>query len=325
MTLSVRPEKTGPINSIPALLALVTPRKIEANSAVLLPFTETGEIDYKAFAAHIERTARAGIRPCLNMDTGYVNLLTAQERLEVLKVTREVMGGKSFIAGAFIEGQAGDPLELYRREVATIQEFGGTPILFQCSYLQSLPDEAIVELYRQVAAECQQLLAFELGQMFAPFGQIYSLEVVRGLMEIPQITGMKHSSLSRQQELSRLALRDAVRPDFKIYTGNDLAIDMIMYGSDYLLGLSTFAPEKFAERDRLWEAGNPAFYELNDLLQYLGFLAFRAPVPGYKHNAAQFLYLQGLIASPLTHPGSPVRPGSDVALLRDIAERLNLI
>ena len=325
MTLSVQPEKTGPVNSIPAMLARVTPRKIEANSAVLLPFTETGEIDFRALAGHIERTARAGIRPCLNMDTGYVNLLTDQERLEVLKVTREVMGGRPFIAGAFIEGQTGNPLELYRREVATIQEMGGIPILFQCSYLQSLPDEAIIELYRQVAAECQQLLAFELGKMFAPFGQIYSLEVVRGLMEIPQITGMKHSSLSRQQELSRLALRDAVRPGFKIYTGNDLAIDMIMYGSDYLLGLSTFAPEKFAERDRLWEAGDPAFYELNDLLQYLGFLAFRAPVPGYKHNAAQFLHLQGLIASPLTHPGSPVRPGSDVALLRDIAERLNLI
>ncbi len=29
---------------------------------------------------------------------------------------------------------------------------------------------------------------------------------------------------------------------------------MIEYGSDYLLGLASFAPEKFAERDRLWEA-----------------------------------------------------------------------
>ena len=31
-----------------------------------------------------------------------------------------------------------------------------------------------------------------------------------------------------------------------VLTGNDLAIDMVMYGSDYLLGLSTFAPEAFA-------------------------------------------------------------------------------
>ena len=35
----------------------------------------------------------------------------------------------------------------------------------------------------------------------------------------------------------------SVRPDFLVLTGNDLAIDMVMYGSDYLLGLSTFAPD----------------------------------------------------------------------------------
>ena len=69
-------------------------------------------------------------------------------------------------------------------------------------------------------------------------------------------------------------LRDEIRPDFKILTGNDLAIDMVMYGSDYLLGLSTFAPDLFARRDRYWLAGDRRFYELNDILQYLGFLAF---------------------------------------------------
>ena len=41
-------------------------------------------------------------------------------------------------------------------------------------------------------------------------------------------------------------MRDELRPDFLVLTGNDLAIDMVMYGGDYLLGLSTFAPEDFA-------------------------------------------------------------------------------
>ena len=44
----------------------------------------------------------------------------------------------------------------------------------------------------------------------------------------------------------------------------DMVTDMmgdhiLMYGSDYLLGLSTFAPEAFAARDRLWAVGDPAF------------------------------------------------------------------
>ena len=82
-----------------------------------------------------------------------------------------------------------------------------------------------------------------------------------------------------------------------VLTGNDLAIDMVMWGSDYLLGLSTFAPAEFAQRDRLWLAGDPAFYELNDLLQYLGQFTFRPPVPGYRHDAALLFQLRGWASS----------------------------
>ena len=152
-------------------------------------------------------------------------------------------------------------------------------------------------------------IGFELGKAFAPFGRIYSLEVFRGLMGVRACLGAKHSSLHREPEWQRLIERDRLRPDFRVFTGNDLAIDMVMYGSDYLLGLSTFAPDLFARRDEMWAEGDPAFYELNDMLQYLGFLAFRPPVPAYKHAAAMFLHLRGWIASDRTHPGSPTPAG----------------
>ena len=161
--------------------------------------------------------------------------------------------------------------------------------------------------------------------MFAPFGKIYSLDTYAGLMNVPQCIGAKHSSLSRAQEWQRIELRDRVRPDFKVFTGNDLAIDMVMYGSDYLLGLSTFAPDLFARRDALWASGDPAFYELNDMLQYLGFFAFRPPVPAYKHSAAQFLKLRGWIASDAPHPAGERRPDSDIPILRDIAQQLGIL
>jgi 4-hydroxy-tetrahydrodipicolinate synthase len=144
-------------------------------------------------------------------------------------------------------------------------------------------------------------------------------------MEIPELTGIKHSSLDRLTELRRLDLRDRTRPDFKIYTGNDLGIDMVEYGSDYLLGLATFCPEKFAERDRAWESGAAGYYALNDSLQYLGNVAFRAPVPAYKHSAAVFLHLQGRIPTDLTHPQSQTRPPWESQILHDCALRLGLV
>jgi dihydrodipicolinate synthase/N-acetylneuraminate lyase len=159
--------------------------------------------------------------------------------------------------------------------------------------------------------------------MFVPFGRTFDLDTVCELMQIPSLIGLKHSSLERELEWQRLTLRDKERTDFRIYSGNDLAIDMVMYGSDYLLGLSTFHPEAFALRDALWQIENSGFFQMNDLLQYLGFVAFRTPVPSYKHNAAQFLHLRGLIESNAMHPKGMARPMSDVPILADILERLD--
>lgn len=306
-------------------------RAIEGISAVLLPFDDKGRMDVDGLQANVARTDRAGLTPAVNMDTGYTNLLTPGERNAVLQATREVLGtARPFVAGAFIEGEAGsepggDPLAPYLRAVAEIQEWGGTPILFQCSALKGRSDGELVAVYRHVAAHCDKMLAFELGDMFAPFGQIYALDVIRELLQIPQLTGMKHSSLDRVLEWQRLDLRDQVRPGFKVYTGNDLAIDLVCYGSDYLLGLSAFAPEAFALRDRLWQADDARFFGLNDLLQYLGFFAFRPPVPAYKHTAAQFLCLRGRIACDAPPPNAARRPDSDGAVLRDISQRLDAL
>jgi dihydrodipicolinate synthase/N-acetylneuraminate lyase len=304
--------------------ALLRPRRqIVGMSAILLPFRQDGNVAWDDFQAHLARTAAAGLTPAVNMDTGYVNLLDDTVRRAVLGATRDLLRSP-FVAGAFVGDQPGDSFRLddYRRAIDAIQEHGGTPVIFQSHGLTALQGERLLDAYRALGRNCPRFLAFELSSAFAPFGRIYDLETYAGLLAIPQCIGAKHSSLHRVSEWQRLALRDRLRPDFLVLTGNDLAIDMVMYGSDYLLGLSTFAPDLFARRDAYWAAGDPDFYELNDLLQYLGFLAFRPPVPAYKHSAAQFLKLRGWIATDATHPGSPRRPESDRDILRDLAERL---
>jgi dihydrodipicolinate synthase/N-acetylneuraminate lyase len=302
-------------------------RRITGISAILLPFSEDGEVDWEGFGQHVARTAACNIIPAVNMDTGYINLLDSQTRQTVLAQTREALSGGEFCAGAYVPSQPGDHWkpDAYRRQIELIQQHGGTPVIIQSFGLTSLSPDKIVAAYGELGRDCQRFIAFELGQMFAPFGQIYDLATYAGLLEVPQCIGAKHSSLSRELEWQRLRLRDDRRPDFKVFTGNDLAIDMVMYGSDYLLGLSTFAPDLFAQRDAMWEAGDPAFYELNDVLQYLGFFAFRPPVPAYKHNAAQFLRLREWIKSDAPHPLAERRPHSDVAVLREIGRRLGIV
>jgi dihydrodipicolinate synthase/N-acetylneuraminate lyase len=298
-------------------------RKVQGIAAALLPYEPDGRVAVEAFQRHLIATHRAGLMNAVNMDTGYVNYLTETEKRDVLRWTRDALGKDSpFVAGAYIEDRADNVVSHYRQQIDSIVSFGGIPILFQSVRLRGVAAREKSAAYQSACRGYPHVLAFELGPMFASNGEIFDEETVRRLMDIPEIKGIKHSSLDRLLELERLALRDTHRPDFRIYTGNDLGIDMIEYGSDYLLGLATFAPEKFAERDLLWESGNPDYYAISDALQYLGNVAFREPVPAYKHSAAVFLRLVGRIPSDLTHPKNPQRPTWEAQILRDCAQRL---
>jgi dihydrodipicolinate synthase/N-acetylneuraminate lyase len=316
------------VQGLGELVARIRPgRRIEGISAVLMPFARSGRPDFPCFERLVARTVAAGLVPAVNMDTGYVDRLTPSQRLEVLETARRVLQGSRFVAGAYVEDDTGGLASRYGRACEAIWSRGGTPILFPCTELGRLGGEQIVSLFRRVASRTPGLLAFELGEVFADFGRIFDRATITGLLETEEIRGLKHSSLSRRLEWERLALRDTLRPDFRIYTGNDLAIDMVMYGSDYLLGLSTFAPEAFALRDQYWLSGDSRFFELNDRLQYLGSFAFRSPTRAYRHSAAQFLKITGHVADDGAPPGAPTRPESDLAVLaeiaRDIAARLD--
>lgn len=292
-------------------------------SAVLLPHAADGAIDWASFEAHVARTHDAGLVPAVNMDTGYVQLLGADDRRRVLDVAASVTGGR-FVAGAHVGDEPGDDFDLAATVDAAgaVLELGGTPVVFPSHGLNALDGTGWVEALARFGAEVDRFIGFELGPMFVPHGRIHDLDAYEGLLGIGSCIGAKHSSLDRRAEWDRLALRDRIRPDFRVLTGNDLAIDMVVYGSDYLLGLSTFAPDLFAIRDRLWAEDDSRFWEVDDVLQYLGMFAFRPPVPAYRHDAAMFLELRGWAVSDRTPDGVPRRPASDRDVLADIAGRV---
>jgi hypothetical protein len=243
--------------------------------------------------------------------------------------------GWRFVAGAHDapdgppgpDGGQGQPVDLagYRAAAAEVAEAGGVPILFPSAGLAALPEGEVAPVHAAIAGSADRLLAFELGRQFHPHGRIWSLETYGELLEIPRVVGAKHSSLRRAPEWERLALRDRRRPDFLVLTGNDLAIDMVRWGSDYLLGLSTFAPAAFACRDRLWAAGDARALELDDALQALGAVAFREPVPAYRHDAAIVWHRRGWAPSPRVHPSCPTRPEGEAELLAALLDRLDAV
>ena len=305
--------------------SLVRPRRsIRGMSAILLPFNAAGEIDWDGFLAHVARTAAAGIVPAVNMDTGYVQLIDDATREQALRLARDAVGSGELVAGACVVDAPGAAFDAaaYGRQFGMITAVDGLPVIFPSFGLTTGSDADFIERYRQLAEQVPRFIGFELATAFVPSGRVLGLDAYAELVQIPNCIGAKHSSLSRRLEWERLAIRDRLRPEFHVFTGNDLAIDMVRYGSDWLLGLSTAWPEAFAQRDRWWAAGDSRFDELDDALQALGDFAFRDPVPAYKHTMAQTLNLRGLIQSDNTHPDSPQRPASDRPIIATILERI---
>ena len=306
--------------------ARLAPRRVHGIAAALLPYRDDGTIDWGGFEAHVARTRAAGLDVAVNMDTGFGDLLSPAERDAVLDATRSALGpGVAFYAGAFADAEA-DPAAGWRRSIAAIAARGARPVLVQARALQGRPGAEKARAYADALRGAPEgALAFELSPRFAPHGEIWDDETFARILELPGLAGAKHSSLERELELRRLAARDRARPGFRVYTGNDLAIDLVAYGSDYLLGLATVAPACFAARDAALAAGEAGFLRRNDELQHLGNVAFREPIPAYKHAAAQFLHLVGQLEHEHVHPRAPRRPGADRVLLFDCARRLGLL
>ncbi len=198
-------------------IAMLRPcRRITGASAILLPFSTNGNIDWPAFRNHVQRTAQAGLIPAVNMDTGYVNLLDDATRLKVLDEMKQVIGTGDFMAGAFVgdNPESRFDRDAYLRQIEWILSHGGTPVIFQSHGLVNQADNDILVSYAELGRHCDRFIGFELSPVFASFGKIYSLELYRELLTIPQCIGAKHSSLRRDLEWQRLALRDCASARF---------------------------------------------------------------------------------------------------------------
>src|SRR5688572_8106870 len=187
-------------------------RKVEGIAAALLPFNTDGSVAVDSFQQHLRLTQDAGLTNAVNMDTGYIQFLSETEQHEILEWTEEALGtATQFFAGAYIEGLEGEVVSLYRRKMDQIAAHGGTPVLIQTTRFHDQDWHKKVSTYSAVCRDYPAVVAFELAPVFATNGEIFDEATVRGLIDIPELKGLKHSSLDRLKECERLALRDARR------------------------------------------------------------------------------------------------------------------
>jgi hypothetical protein len=112
----------------------------------------------------------------------------------------------------------------------------------------------------------------------------------------------KHSSLNRQLEWERSPCANRLRPDFKIYTGNDLP-SIWSYMAPTTCSPGYFALDYFALRDAIGLKATCASTSSIDVLQYSDSLPSAYPTAAYKHLRLNFCCAAGFPDN--THPQSP--------------------
>ena len=283
-------------------------------AALSVPVDEAGEIDFEVFARDLERTAGYGIEPAVLMDTYQINHCTLDDQVKGLEVAREVMDGRAFTAGVYIEDEISgdgiaDIVRAYRGKIEQLeQQYGASPIVFQTERLKDADAATVVRVYEGLAeASRGGLKAFELSPVFAPNGWMFPEDALVEILAGDKWEGAKHSSLDPSMEW--VLLRKIHRIGKKLYTGNDYDFaSMIFNGSNALLGIATFMPDKFRElADALRDGERARYLDLGNRMEFLGRVAFQPPVPAYKHSAAMVKKMRGWYPTDYVLPDNPLR------------------
>lgn len=293
---------------------------------VLLPYLPSGEPDWDGFAHLLGRVVDAGLVPFLNAGPGAGDRLSPSLRAEVVATVGAALGGGRFVAGVRAEDGADgafDPSRL-AGSVAAIARHGGVPAIFPSPTLAAMgPDEALA-LLAWVGEWCDRVLGVDVPAERWPGGRTWGLDAFTALLDQEPCIGLVDASWNRQLEWDRIRRRDEVRPDFRLYSANALALDQVAYGADHANDLSAAVPDAVADRDEAWAREDPGAVERNDALQALATLVFRPPVAAARHALARVLHLRGWLDHDLVHPDLPRRPVSDDELLVPALERLGL-
>lgn len=307
---------------------LIPGRRPTGLAPVHLPFVGD-EPDWDGFAHLLGRTVDAGLIPFVNVGPGAGDVASASLRAEVVATVGAAMGGRTFAAGVRAEpGDDGgfDPSRL-AGAVDAVARHDAIPALLPSPTLAALSADEALGLLAWMGEWCDRLLAVELPADRWPGGRPLGQDAFSAVLEVDRCIGLVDGSWSRQLEWDRIRRRDEVRPDFRLFSTNVLAVDQVRFGADHALDLAAAVPDALADRDEAWAREDPGTLERDDALQALATLIFRPPVAAARHSLALALQARGWLDHDGIAPGLPRRPdaAAEAELLLPALDRLGVL
>lgn len=286
-------------------------------SAPMLPMLPDTSVDWTTLKRYIGWVAaQKPTAIAMNMDASEGPSLDRDEQVEIVRVSREAIGGACPLISGLIAGSTRDAVrwgnDLKRAGAQGLAVFPPFPTFLG----NPVPSEMIFQYHKAIADGVDlPLVAFQFPKAWGPD---FPPETLARLATIPQVIGLKEASFDTTKTIDTIEAAKALPRKFGVMTGSDTFIweAMVMGCDGALIGFAGTATAELKEMQRCaaardYDRGAAIWQRLAPLARY----CWRAPIRDYRPRMKEVLKLQGLI------PHATVRPPQ---LPVDDAERAEL-
>lgn len=279
--------------------------------ATILPMTEDYRIDEPGLRRYLRWVVEQGpVGLAVNVDTGEGPHLSASERVRVLEVAVEEVGGEVPIIAGLGASYTAQAVELARQAqtagtdallVFPIPAFQGTPL-----------DPEVPYRYHATVAEAVgiPLVLFQLQPALG--GCLFTGETLARLAGIESVIALKEASFDAVKFLeTQRVLKQAPRR-ITLLTGNDnFILESFLLGAQgALIGFGTLATSMQVQMVKAWQQGDlEAAMRLGHIIQPLADVIFAPPVRNYRARTKEALAMLGVLDRATVRP--PLLPVSE--------------
>jgi 4-hydroxy-tetrahydrodipicolinate synthase len=285
-------------------------------TALVTPFTQDFRVDYTAYRSMVQRQMEAGIHFLVPLGTtGETPCLDEEEKAEILRIVKEVSGGKVPV----VAGAGSNSTKRVIENVKFLGEAGADAFLVVTPYYNKPTQAGMYEHYKAVAASTDKPVI--IYNVPGRTGVNITAETTLRLAEISNITAVKEASGNYAQinEIIRCAPEG-----FNVLSGNDdETLSLMFTGAKGVISVaSNVAPEMMVQLTGAIAAGNiqrarELHYKLTPLFRNL-FIESN-PIPA-KSALGQMGLMQNVLRQPLT-PATP----ATAAIMSDTLKALGLL
>jgi len=280
-------------------------------SAAVLPFDDSGAIDWKTLERYIIQVAAGDPRAiAMNMAVSEVSSLEVPEQLEVLRRCKATLaGGCTLLSGLNVTHTAA-AVDHARRLIDAGAE--GLVVFPPVPAFLSAPSVSMIVDYHAAVAVAVAvgvpLLAFQTNFCSYPRGTISALS------QIPAIVSIKDASFNVEQTLDNVKEANSAKRKIGVLTGSDTFIlEAMLMGCDgALIGFAATATAAIVQMQQHAAAGRATeAYASWNKLGPLARICWRAPLRDYRVRMKYVLVKQGVLRNTFVRAPFPALTDED--------------